>query len=50
MDRGMRKIGDVDKESEFGYVYAVSGPGMYSITSYNFFNIKFIKNMRCMPS
>ena len=28
----MRKIGDVDKESEFGYVYAVSGPGMYSIT------------------
>ncbi|KAK2171777.1 hypothetical protein NP493_1027g00073 [Ridgeia piscesae] len=26
MDRGMRKIGDVDKESEFGYVYAVSGP------------------------
>ena len=36
----MRKIGDMEKESEFGYVYAVSGPGMYSITYFlQFFSI-----------
>lgn len=30
----LRKIKDENRESQFGYVYAVSGPGMYAYEKY----------------
>ena len=36
--RALPKIRDADKESMFGYVYAVSGPGMVEILNILNFN------------
>lgn len=30
MTKGLPKVDDVEKESEYGYVYSVSGPGKFS--------------------
>lgn len=29
MTKGLPKVADVEKESEYGFVYAVSGPGKF---------------------
>ena len=43
----LRKIRNANKESEFGYVFAVSGPGKLKQNSFKKNFCKLLRSLRC---